>query len=303
MELTQVEAFERAVREGSFTRAAEVMGLTQPAVSTRIAQLEAELGGALFERHGRTLTLTALGERFLPYAQRMLAVMADSLQMAADFRADKVGAVRIAAPTPFILSFLVDVVDSFRQQHPTIDIWIRERDKSTTFNLLRDNVMRLGLVNSPVLGVQMSKLLHLQDPIRCVVGAQHPLAQYADGLLPIHAIYDHTIFRVSMFPQMTAFMDEVVEHGRHGSGGAVIAIPMVMALRLVLKGQGVTFLPESYVRTAVEEGELAYLDIEEMPPLYSQPILIAHRDRALDPIHSAFVEIFKQRWRHLITTR
>lgn len=302
MELTQLEAFERAVREGSFTRAADVMGLTQPAVSTRIAQLEAELGGTLFERHGRTLTLTPLGERFLPYAQRMLAVMADSLQMAADFRADKVGEVRIAAPTPFILSFLVDVVDRFRQLHPTIDIWIRERDKSTTFDLLRDNVMRLGLVNSPVLDVQMTKLLHLQDPIRCVVGVQHPLAQHTHATLPIQVIYEHTIFRVSMFPQMTTFMDEVVEHGRHGSGGAVIAIPMVLALRLVLQGQGVTFLPESYVRSAVEDGELVYLDIEEMPPLYSQPILITHRDRPLDPIHTAFVDIFRQRWRHLITT-
>ncbi len=302
MELTQLEAFERAVREGSFTRAADAMGLTQPAVSTRIAQLEAELGGTVFERHGRTLKLTPLGERFLPYAQRMLAVMADGLQMAADYRADKVGAVRIAAPTPFILSFLVDVLDQFRQQHPTIDIWIRERDKATTFDLIRDNVIRLGLVNAPVLDVQMTKLAHLQDPIRCVVGAGHPLAATVGQPLPIYAIYDHTIFRVSMFPQMTAFMDEVVEHGRHGSGGAVIAIPMVMALRLVLKGQGVTFLPESYVRSAVEDGQLVYLDLAEMPPLYSQPILIAHRDRPLDTMHTAFVDIFKQKWRHLITT-
>lgn len=301
MELTQLKAFERAVREGSFTRAADAMGLTQPAVSTRIAQLEAELGGPLFERHGRTLKLTPLGERFLPYAQRMLAVMADGLQMAADFRADKVGAVRIAAPTPFILSFLVDVLDHFRQQHPTIDIWIRERDKATTFDLIRDNVMHLGLVNSPALDVQMVKLVHLQDPIRCVVAAQHPLALHHSQTIPIQAIYEHTIFRVSMFPQMTAFMNDVVEHGRYGSGGAVIAIPMVMALRLVLQGQGVTFLPESYVRTAVEAGQLVYLNIAEMPPLYSQPILVAHRDRPLDPMHSAFVEIFKARWAHLIT--
>ncbi|PJF41834.1 MAG: hypothetical protein CUN55_11260 [Phototrophicales bacterium] len=300
MELIQLEAFERTVREGNFTRAAEAMGLTQPAVSTRIAQLEAELGGPLFERHGRNLKLTPLGERFLPYAQRMLAVMADGLQMANDFRMGKVGAVRIAAPTPFILSFLMIALERFRQEYPTIDIWIRERDKATTFDLIRDNAIRLGLVNAPVLDVQMAKLLHLQDPIRCVVGATHPLAERADEILPIHVLYNYTIFRVSMFPQMTAFVDEIVEHGRHGSGGAVIAIPMVLALRLVLQGQGVTFLPESYVRSAVEEGQLVHLHLDDMPPLYSRPVLIAHRDRLLDPIHAAFVEVFKNCWQHLI---
>ena len=81
MEIGQLEAFDRAARDGNFTRAAESLGLTQPAVSTRITTLEAELGGALFERRGRELRLTSLGVQFLPYAQRMLAVMADSLQV------------------------------------------------------------------------------------------------------------------------------------------------------------------------------------------------------------------------------
>ena len=113
-------------------------------------------------------------------------------------------------------------------------------------------------------------------------------------------IYQHTIFRVSMFPQMTAFIDDVVEHGRLGSGGAVIAVPMVMALKLVIMGQGITFLPESYVKTAIDKGELVYLMIEDMPSLKSRPILIAHRERQLDPIHTEFVEIFKNRWWHLL---
>ena len=66
MELGQLEAFDRVARDGTFTRAAESLGLTQPAVSTRISLLEAELGGELFERRGRQLFLTPLGERFLP---------------------------------------------------------------------------------------------------------------------------------------------------------------------------------------------------------------------------------------------
>lgn len=299
MEILQLEAFERAAREGNFTRAAEAMGLTQPAVSMRISSLEAEIGGKLFERKGRHLELTPLGERFLPYAQRMLAVMADGLQAVRDFRNGKVGEVRIAAPTPFVLSFLVDALDEFRRQHPTIDIWIRERNKSTITRMIHDNTTTLGLVNAPVFDQQMVALAQVRDPIRCVVGQSHPLTQYAEQDLTIDALYRHTIFRVSMFPQMTHFIDEVVERGREGSGGAVIAIPMVMALNLVRQGQGITFLPEGYVRAAVEHGDLHFLKLHDMPPLMSEALLIAHRERELDNLHQHFVDIIAAQWQNL----
>lgn len=299
MELSQLEAFERVAREGSFTRAAEALDLTQPAISMRVAALEAEVGGALFERRGRQLHLTPLGDMLMPYALRMLAVKADSLQAMRSFHRGQVGEVKLAAPTPFVLSFLVETLEDFRHAHPTADILIRERNKTTIFEMLHDNVITLGLVNAPVFDRRLVELARLRDPIRAVVAAQHPLA-HQTGPLPLEAIFQHTIFRVSMFPEMTVFMDSIVEQGRKGSGGAVIAIPMVMALRLVLKGQGLTFLPESYIRESLDSGALVMLKLAEMPALYSQPVLIALRDRKLDVLHQAFVSLFKNRWRGLM---
>jgi DNA-binding transcriptional LysR family regulator len=299
MELGQIEAFERAAREGSFTRAAEALHLTQPAISTRIAMLEAELGGPLFTRGGRGLQLTALGQRFLPYAERMLAVLADGLQEVRNFHAGKLGEVKIAAPGPFVIGLLVDVLEDFRRLHPTVDVLIRERDKRTILEMLHDGVMALGLVNAPVFDDSITVLARLQDPIRAVVAPSHPLAHLPQPT-PMEAIYAHTIFRVSLFPRMTAFMDSVVENGRQGSGGAVIGVPMVMALRLVTLGQGVTFLPQSYVARSVAAGELVYLHIADMPRLTSEPLLIALRSRRLDVPQQAFAEIFRARWRRLL---
>lgn len=303
MEIGQLEAFERASRDGNFTRAAESLGLTQPAISTRISTLEAELGGMLFERRGRELRLTPLGEQFLPYAQRMLSVMADSLQVAQNVKQGRLGEVKIAAPTPFVLSFLVDVLREFRQQYPSVDMLIRERAKTTIFDLLYDNVVTLGLVNAPVYQQHFTQLAHFKDPIKAVVSPNHPLAQIHNHQRAIlmQDIYEYTIFRVSMFPQMTAFIDTVVEHGRVGSGGAVIKVPMVMALRLVSMGDGITFLPQSYVKQSINKGELMYLNIEDMPTLYSQPILICAKDRRLDDIHLAFVDIVKAQLSHLVS--
>lgn len=301
MEITQVEAFARVAREGSFTRAAEALNVTQPAISMRISSLEVELGGALFERRGRQLYLTPLGEHFLPYAERLLAVVADSLQAVRGFNRGLRGEVKIAAPTPFVLSFLVDALQHFRAQFPSVDILIRERNKTTIYEMLQDHAVTLGMVNAPVFDRRFVQLLRLADPIRTVVAHSHPLAAYAGNRqLTIEHIYRHTIFRVSMFPQMTAFMDTIVEQARGGSGGAVIAVPMVMALQLVKLGQGVTFLPESYVKPAVQAGELIYLTLREMPQLVSEPIVIALRDRKLDLGHMEFVQILKNLWHHLV---
>jgi len=299
MELSQLEAFERVAREGSFTRAAEALDLTQPAISMRIAALEAEVNGQLFERRGRHLHLTPLGDMLMPYALRMLTVKADSLQAMRSFHRGQVGEIKMAAPTPFVLSFLVETLEDFRHAHPTADILIRERNKTTIFEMLHDNVITLGLVNAPVFDRRLLELARLRDPIRAVVASTHPLAQMP-APIPLEEIFQHTIFRVSMFPEMTVFMDNIVEQGRKGSGGAVIAIPMVMALRLVLKGQGLTFLPESYVRESLDSGALVMLNVIDMPVLYSQPVLIALRDRKLDVLHQAFVTLFKGRWRPLL---
>ncbi len=299
MELGQVEAFERVAREGSFTRAAETMGLTQPAVSTRITSLETELGSKLFERRGRQLYLTPLGERFLPYAQRMLTIIEEAKQDVRSFHQGRLGEVKIAAPTPFILSFLVDVLEHFRQQFPNVDILIRERAKTTIVQMIYDRTITLGLVNAPVFDKNMAQIARFEDPIRAIAGSEHPLASEVEPLT-MADIYQHTIFRVSMFPQMTAFIDSVVENAREGSGGAVIAVPMVMALQLVTSGQGVTFLPQSYIKQSIIQGDLKHLHIIDMPRLMSQPVLIAHKNRKLDDVHLEFIEILKNRLSHLV---
>ncbi|MCU0513791.1 MAG: LysR family transcriptional regulator [Anaerolineae bacterium] len=298
MELDQVEAFVRVAREGTFTRAAQRLHLTQPAISQRIAALEVELRGPLFERRGRQLVLTAAGEIFLPYAERMLALRLDSVQAVHNSHAGRSGTIKLAAPAPFVLSFLVPVLEDFRREYPAVDVLIRERDKRTILQMLHDHVMTLGLVNAPVFDSRLAQPLRFADPVRAVVAAGHPLAALP-GPLPMESLYRHTIFRVSMFPEMTAFMDALVEHSRPGSGGAVLAVPMVMALRLVLAGQGLTFLPESYVLPHLQQGDLVGLTLVDMPRLVSHPVFIHRADRPPDALHQAFMRLFSARWQHL----
>src|ERR1044071_5772660 len=82
IDLDQMVTFERIVREGSFSAAAWALDTPQPTVSTRIQALEKTLGGKLFHRQGRKIALTDLGQTFLPYARRTIAVLSEGIVMA-----------------------------------------------------------------------------------------------------------------------------------------------------------------------------------------------------------------------------
>src|SRR5690349_20852350 len=82
IDLEQLITFERIAREGSFSAAAWALDLPQPTVSARIKSLEQMMGGRLFHRQGRKVTLTDLGQTFLPYAQRTIAILSEGVEMA-----------------------------------------------------------------------------------------------------------------------------------------------------------------------------------------------------------------------------
>src|SRR5262245_41985415 len=84
MDLTDLRTFAAVARCGGITRAASELNTVQSNVTNRIRALEAEIGGPLFERHARGMTLTDSGRRLLPYAQRLSALSREALSAARD---------------------------------------------------------------------------------------------------------------------------------------------------------------------------------------------------------------------------
>lgn len=302
MEIGQLEAFERAAREGSFTEAANVLGLTQPAISTRIATLEAELGAPLFERSGRRLRLTSLGQTVLPYAERVLATLADAAQAASQHQQGQRGRVAVAALDTHALPMLPAPMARFRNEYPAVDLTIFLRIRRQILNKLYSGDATLGLTGAPLWDKGVRVLAHFQERVRPVVAATHPLAmrQSWPRKLVLADIYDYTIYRVSLNPHVTALIEDMAEHARRGSGGAIIYIPAIMAVPLLLEGQGVAFLPQVFVQKYVEAGQLVFLDIEDMPQLLNEPLLIALANRELDTANQAFVKMMRLQWNAIL---
>ena len=303
MELGQLEAFERVAREGNFSRAAEELQLTQPAVSARIAALEKRLGGSLFQRGGRQLHLTKLGKLFLPYAERILTAMVDGMVAVNSFHEGKIGQVTIAALDALAMTMLTKPMQQFRQQLPAIDLTIRYRMPRDIIDMLYDGSASLGLTSAPLWDKGIKIQAHFQEPVQAVVARTHPLAvqQYQNQRpLTLANLYNHTIYRVTINSRVTAAIENIVENARHGNGGAVVFLPATMATGLLLQGSGMAFLPKSYVKDYVADGKLVYLDISNMPQLYHEPLLVSLAGRTLDQSNAAFLEVVQNHWRDIL---
>ncbi len=175
-DLRQLECFCAIARTGSFTAAAEEMGIAQPSLSEQLGKLEAALGAALFERSNRRVSLTPLGAALLPKA-RALIEEADALPQYARSVCDELGgALRIGAIPTILPYFLAPALKTFVTRYPEIDLHLREATTAELVKQVQDGVLDLALLSLPVddAGLVMAELF--REPLHLAVPRNHALA-------------------------------------------------------------------------------------------------------------------------------
>jgi DNA-binding transcriptional LysR family regulator len=142
----QLRTFLTVARRLSFTRAAEELHLTQPAVSAHIRKLERALGGALFEQIGRRVGLTETGQIAYRYAERMLALEEDLRAEIADVQEVCQGSLAIGTSTTVGISALPDLLRQYRLAHPLVRLQIRIGNYPEVVQWLLDGHLDVGLM-------------------------------------------------------------------------------------------------------------------------------------------------------------
>ncbi len=137
MELRQLEYFVAVAEEANFTRAAARVHVAQPGVSAQIRQLEHELGQQLFDRTGRTVRLTEAGAAMLPYARAALEAVIGA-RLAVDELTGLVrGRVAVGMLTACSIVALFDLLESFHQRYPAIDLTLSEANSDHLIEALQ----------------------------------------------------------------------------------------------------------------------------------------------------------------------
>ena len=181
MDIAALKAFTAVADAGSFSAAAEQLFLTQPAISKRIAALESELDAKLFDRIGRTITLTEAGCALLPRAQHILVELEDSVRAISNLTGEVHGTLRFATSHHIGLHRLPPALKRFTQEYPQVRLDIRCMDSEEACTAVEHGELELGIVTlPPAPSANLTTEVVWQDPLGIMVSSQHPLAASTD---------------------------------------------------------------------------------------------------------------------------
>jgi DNA-binding transcriptional LysR family regulator len=176
MENFRLTVFRAVARHLSFSRAAEELLLTQPAVTLQIKALEEEMGVPLFDRSGGRIALTPGGAALLPYAEQMKTIGEQAITAIAAVYGDHAGELTVGASQTIAQYLLPTFIANFRLSHPKVHLLIRSGNTDAMLQALIDGRIQLALIEGP----ERRKDIHIepfmQDHMVLVVPAAHEWA-------------------------------------------------------------------------------------------------------------------------------
>lgn len=175
--ISKYEALAKVVELGSLTKAAEVLGCTQSAVSHAISNLESEFGFAILKRSRAGVRLTSEGERIMPPVRGMLNYEEQLKQTVSAIRGLDFGTVRIGAFTSVAVHWLPSVIKEFQSDYPNVDIKLLNGDYHDVEQWIIEGSVDLGFVNVPAdLGCECVPLM--EDRLLAILPRDHKFASY-----------------------------------------------------------------------------------------------------------------------------
>ncbi|ONF44219.1 LysR family transcriptional regulator [Marinobacter lutaoensis] len=178
MDANAIQAFLTIVDQGSFSEAAEVLHLTQPAISKRLAALENQLGVRLIDRRQREIRLTDAGKRLLPHARRILDEIHNARMAVSPEAAEIAGELPIIASHHIGLHHLPRWLRQLRKCYPDVSLSPQFLESDAAYGQMLKRHAELGFVtlsDSMAPGFQIHA--QWQDPMAFVCGPDHPLAE------------------------------------------------------------------------------------------------------------------------------
>jgi DNA-binding transcriptional LysR family regulator len=262
IDLYELETFLAVAQERSFSRAAQRLRRTQPAISQIIRKLEREVGELLFDRSSREGLMTDAGTVLLEYAQRLVNMRGRAVDALRELRQFQRGKITIAA-NEFTVLYLLRALDAFRRLHPMISISVhRALARRIPEELLNRNVEIGILAYSPDDPLLRSTVVY-RDELAFVVHPSHPLAA-RKGEMSIRELGAETFIAHNVPSSYRARVIEAFK--RHRTPLHMdIELPTLEAIKkFVAMKHGVALVPGLCIETELARGELVRIPVREL---------------------------------------
>jgi DNA-binding transcriptional LysR family regulator len=287
MELYSLQVFLAVATEKSFSRAAEKLLRTQPAVSLAVQRLEQELGEKLIDRSGRELILTDAGRTVLDYARRFQSLQQELENSLAELRDNSAGRVTIGANESTTL-YLLRHIERYRQLYPKVKVQVRRSLSSKIPVELLDGNLELGVISyDPADGRLASKVIYI-DALALVVSPTHRLANRT--AVSIAELGSETFIAHNVIsPYREVVLREFQQ--RRVPLKMEVEMPTIETIRkLVQENMGVAFLPRMCVEQEIEQGLLREVRVKELH-VERKIRLVYPTRRALSHAAKAFLDV------------
>jgi DNA-binding transcriptional LysR family regulator len=287
MDFDQLKTFLEVWRQKSFSRAAEKLRITQPAVSAQIRSLEREVGERLFDRKGGKVTFTATGRVFEPFAENALATQRHMLMMVAEQRHLARGEIAISAQESTSLYVLPEVFTEFKKHYPKVGLKIVRAERSRTLEALLNREVDFGVVSLPVKDPRFTvEVLH-RDELVLATPKGHPLAAMAK--VEPADIVKHSFLLPKQGRQRDLLLNIFRMHEVYPKKVMEVESGELMK-RFVIAGLGIGFLPSINIAAELASGTVQVIPLESVR-LSRDLGLIYLKDKPVTRATSGFLEI------------
>lgn len=289
MTITQLSTFLKITETNSFSAAAASLGYAQSTVTTQIKQLEDELGCVLFERLGKTISVTASGERLIAYAEKMLQLERD-IRLDVTDEENPAGVLKLGVSESLCISRFPRILMEYNKNNPKTEIRIQFVTHENIPELLQRGELDMVYTLNPLMENESIRILsRKREELGFYVSSEHPLA---GKVISEEDLKDVPLLLTGHNCNFRHMLIDDLE-----KKGISPKIVLETSSKEILKqfaagGFGVAFIPDMTAKTEVKNGKLKRLAWKGAEfPVFSQVLI--HKDKHLNKAINGLVEMIK----------
>jgi len=287
--LRQIRSFLAVARCGSFTRAAELLHLSQPALTVHIRQLEQELDLKLFDRSTHHVKLTPAGMSFMPMMQNALGGFEHAIASISQMASQQDEIIRLGCFPSFAAAVLPTAIRKFREQHAKVSFLVFDTSARNVVAMVRSEEIDCGICHHDSAADLLCRPL-LREPMHVVFPEGHPIGQAQE--VRIEDVIKNPLVLLDGESDSRTRIDAAISGAGYLVFPAAEAAHMSTALALVQSGLGITILP------------LMAFNGDAVPDLRSRPIagiplirpigIATKRNHVVSPQTRAFIDVLAE---------
>lgn len=291
MDFSAYMAFIAVAEQGTFSKAADALYITQPAMSKRIALLEEKLGSQLFDRIGKRVMLNEAGRALLPIAERILQDIKESQRVIDNLSGTISGHLSLVTSHHIGLRRLPDILKQYSEDFPQVRLDLAFMDSENACQKIEKGSYELGVVTLPLIKSNRLKLTPLwNDPLTIAVALDHPLVKIANKkLVTLNQLAKHS----AILPAIGTYTRTVIEKPivqKHGALDVILETNYLETIHMMVKiGLGWSALPRTMLDNSLVEIRVKGLKIERTLGI------VQHAGRSLSNAGNVFIEILKNK--------